>query len=83
MFLGIRLESRNLFGDGHPKDSDNHGGQLLGSALTLIIITVLVVIIRVYCRAYLLHTMGADDYCIIIATVRDNPNPLPPLVGGF
>ena len=69
MYLATGLGPRNLFGDGPPKDSDNHGGQLLGSALTLTITTIIVVIIRIYCRAHLLHTMGADDYCIIVATV--------------
>ena len=78
MYLGTGIEPRNLFGDGPPKNSDNHGGQLVGSALTLIIIAIIVVVIRVYCRAHLLHAMGADDYCIIVATVRDYPNPFLP-----
>lgn len=83
MHLGTGLEPRNLFGDGPPKDSDNHGGQLVGAALTLIIVTLIVVTLRVYCRAYLMRAMGADDYCIIVATVGGYPNPLLPFTSGF
>jgi len=63
------LLERTLFSHAPIHDDDDNSGQLMGSAITLTIFVFLVVAMRVYCRAYLLRNMGADDWTMIAAAV--------------
>ncbi|CUS09394.1 unnamed protein product [Tuber aestivum] len=67
MYMG--LVERNLFGENPTNDSDNDSAQLVGSATALAVLMGLVMITRIYCRAYLLRSMGADDWTMIVASV--------------
>lgn len=50
-------------------DDENRGPRLLITGITLMVIAVLVLTGRIYCRAVLLRRMGSDDWCMILATV--------------
>jgi ABC-type amino acid transport system permease subunit len=50
-------------------DDENRGPRLLITGITLMVIAVLVLSGRIYCRAVLLRRMGSDDWCMILATV--------------
>ena len=63
------LLERTLFSHATFHDDDDNSGQLMGSAITLLIFVFLVVGMRVYCRAYLLRNMGPDDWTMIAAAV--------------
>ncbi|RPB05105.1 hypothetical protein L873DRAFT_1798070 [Choiromyces venosus 120613-1] len=67
MYMG--LVERSLFDNSPINDNDHDSARLIGSAITLIVLMGLVVITRIYCRAYLLRNMGADDWTMIIAAV--------------
>ncbi|RPB04623.1 hypothetical protein L873DRAFT_1665816 [Choiromyces venosus 120613-1] len=64
------LVERGLFDNRPISNHDDDSPRLMGSAITLIVLTGLVVITRIYCRAYLVRSMGADDWTMIIAAVR-------------
>ncbi|PWW79003.1 hypothetical protein C7212DRAFT_275344 [Tuber magnatum] len=67
MYTGLVV--RNLFGENPTNDDDDDSRHLMGSAITLIVLMGLVIITRIYCRAYLLRSIGADDWTMIVAAV--------------
>jgi len=65
----MRLLERTLFSHAPVHDDDNNSAQLIVSSIILLTAVYLVVTIRVYCRAYLLRNMGADDWTMVAAAV--------------
>jgi len=65
----MKLLERTLFSHATAHDDDDNSSQLMASAITLLTFVFLVVSMRVYCRAYLLRNMGADDWTMIAAAV--------------
>ncbi|KAG0136580.1 hypothetical protein HOY82DRAFT_667349 [Tuber indicum] len=65
MHLG--LAERSLFGPKSTNQADSNAGELVGSSITLITLTWVAITMRVYSRAYLLGSMGADDWTMVFA----------------
>jgi hypothetical protein len=50
---------------------DNRGPALVATCLSFGTVMLIVLSARIYCRAVLLKKMGADDWCMILAAVRN------------
>lgn len=55
----------------HGLDSQDTGSRLLASVIPLMIIMIIIMAARIYCRAFLLRKMGWDDWCMVLAAVSD------------
>lgn len=75
VMLGMAQEllERATMGDenvvNYTLDSQNRESSLLGSIISLMIIMIIFMAARIYCRVYLLRNMRGDDWCMILAAV--------------